>query len=195
MGGPGAHPTGWVATIHREIAAGRVVGYPGRWANATRGDVTHMLPEADLEALLATIREHEGEELDAVQAYRELADHATDRVIRSLLRMLVDDEEHHHRVLAAIAMEVRALQSAGGRDVPIPPRAMDDAAVEQVRELAAREGKGAAELRDIANRAPGLDGGLVALLLGLMAFDSEKHQLILRYVLQELEAARTGQTG
>lgn len=144
----------------------------------------------DLDRLLIAIQSHEVSEIDAVAAYRDLAREASDPVIRSLLRMLVDDEEHHHRVLGAIAMELRAVRSAGGREITLPPREANSGAIETLRELALKEREGVRELRALAKQAPGLLGGLFSLLLGLIALDSEKHELILRYVVKELEEAR-----
>jgi hypothetical protein len=153
------------------------------------GEPIAQRPQHDLDRLLAAIQSHEGSEIDAVDAYRNLAREASDPVIRSLLHILVQDEEHHHRVLRAIAMELRAVVSTGGRELDVLPRAVEGGTTDSLRMLARREREGVTELRDLAKEAPTLLGGLFSLLLGLMALDSEKHELILLYVLKELEAA------
>jgi hypothetical protein len=176
----------WQATHHPHADE---VTPPGTELAPIAGEPMALRSHPDLERLLTAIQRHEIEELDAVTAYRDLTYHATDPVIRSLMHMLVADEEHHHRVLNAIAMELRALASSAGREMQIPPRDMGAATLEQVRKLAAQEGAGVRELRALANQTPSLLGGLFALLLGLIALDGEKHELILRYVVKELEAA------
>jgi hypothetical protein len=155
----------------------------------TTGEPIALRGHPDLDRLLAVIQRHEIEELDAVEAYRGLARSATDPVIRSLMHMLVEDEEHHHRVLNAIAMELRALASSGGRELQVPPRDMGAATLEQLQELAAHEGAGVRDLQALAAQTPSLLGGLFSLLLGLIALDGAKHELILRYVVRELETA------
>lgn len=139
--------------------------------------------------LLGAIQAHEIAEIDALGVYRELARKSTDPVIASLLRVLLEDEEHHHRILRAIAMNLRAVAS-GASARSLPPR--DPAAAEAIdvlRCFARQESDGADELRRLANQGNQLFGGLFALLLNLMAMDSMKHHMILRFIVQELESA------
>jgi hypothetical protein len=176
----------WQASHHphsREVTA------PGAEVAPLTGEPIALRGDPDLDTLLAMIQRHAAEEMDAVAAYKDLAYRATDPVIRGLMRMLVDDEEHHHRVLNTIAMELRALASSGGREVQVPPRDMGTETVEELRTLATREGMGARELIALAEQTPSLLGGLFALLLKSMAHDSAKHELILRYIADELKAA------
>jgi len=153
------------------------------------GEPIAIRPDPDLDRLLATAQRHEVSETGAVAAYRALARNATDPVIRGLLRMLVQDEEHHHRVLSVIGTELRTLANAGGRELDMPPRPGQPEALEQFRELASMERQGVKELRVLADQAPNLLRGLFSLLLRLIALDGEKHELILRHVIEELESA------
>ena len=173
----------WQATQHPHV--GELMP-PKKQLALTAGEPIAARPHPDLEGLLYAIQGHEASEIDAVDAYRDLARKARDPVVRGLMRMLVDDEEHHHRVLNAMAMELRAIASVGGREVRLPARGGEDVDIDALRLLADREKEGAGEMRSLAGQAPGLLGGLFALLLALMAFDSEKHELMLRYVVQEL---------
>ena len=65
--------------------------------------------------------------------------------------------------------------------------------IEPLRDYIQKEREAAAELRALAHEAPDLFGGLFSLLLELIALDGEKHQLILRFVVKELEAARSAE--
>jgi hypothetical protein len=180
----------WQATHHSHTGE---TTPPGTDLVPLLGEPIAFRSHTDLEALLTAIQTHEVSEIVAVAAYRDLARDAADPVIRSLMRMLVSDEEHHHRVLRAIAMELRAVTSTGGREMILPPRGEQAETIESLRELASQEREGVRELRSLADQAPGLLGGLFSLLLGLIALDSEKHELILRYVVKELEGARQQQ--
>jgi hypothetical protein len=145
--------------------------------------------QANLVRLVSAVEAHEIAELDAVAVYRELARAARDPVIGSLLRVLLDDEEHHHRVLNGIGMSLRGLASGTRERRMLPCDEPTSASLELLRRFARQEREGGDELRSLAREAPELFDGLFALLLNLMAIDSAKHELILRFVVRELEAA------
>jgi hypothetical protein len=145
--------------------------------------------QVDLARLVSAIQAHEIAEIDAVAAYRELASTATDPVIASLLRMLLADEEHHHRVLRGIGMNLAGLVGGTPEQRMFPRAGTPAGSVEMLRQFARQERDGSQELRKLAREAPELFDGLFALLLNLIAIDGAKHELILRFVVQELEAA------
>lgn len=145
--------------------------------------------QLDLARLLSAIQAHEIAEIDAVAAYRELASTATDPVIVSLLRMLLEDEEHHHRILRGIGMNLSGLAHGAGEQRMFPRAGSPPGSVEMLRQFARQERDGSNELRKLACDAPELLDGLFALLLNLIAIDGAKHELILRFVVQELEGA------
>jgi hypothetical protein len=88
--------------------------------------------------------------------------------------VLVNDEAHHHRVLKAIAMELRAIACTGSRETTLPPRGgPDQRAIESLRGLAIKERVGVRELGTLADPAPELLGSLFSLPLELIALDSE----------------------
>jgi Mn-containing catalase len=177
----------WQATHHAH--AGETTP-PGIDVVPFEGEPIAVRPSPDLDRLLASIRAHEIEEIDAVAAYEGLARETADPVIRGLLRMLVEDEEHHHRVFRAMAMSLRAVATSASREINLPPRGVPTTAVEPLRKYAKQERETVDKLRALADQAPDLFGGLFALLLQLVALDGEKHELILRFVVKELEAAR-----
>jgi hypothetical protein len=180
----------WQATHHPHTGEATP---PGKELVPLIGEPIAIRPSPDLDRLLTAMQAHEIEEMDAVVAYRDLARDTADPVVRSLLRMLVQDEEHHHRVFRAIAMDLRAVAASGGREMRLPPRGVPTEAVGLLRQYARQEREGTEELRALAHQAPGLMGGLFSVLLGLIALDGEKHELILRFVVKELEEARPGQ--
>lgn len=181
----------WQATEH--LHTGEPTP-PGTELVPLVGEPIAIRPSPDLDRLLTAIQAHEIEEIDAVVAYRDLARETADPVVRSLLRMLVEDEEHHHRVFRAIAADIRAVAVSGGREIRLPPRGVPTEAVGLLRQYARQEREGTEELRALARQAPGLMGGVFSVLLGLIALDGEKHELILRFVLKESEEARAGQS-
>jgi hypothetical protein len=156
----------------------------------SEGEGATPRPEPDFGRILAAVQAHEIAEMDAVAAYRELARSTRDPVIASLLRVLLDDEEHHHRVFRGITMNLRAI-AGGARDqrtMPLgvpPPGCLD-----MLCGFARQERDGAAELRALAHEGDGLFGGIFALLLKLIAMDSAKHELILGFIVRELEEAQ-----
>ena len=177
----------WQAVHHPH--AGEDVTQKGILASGGEDQEANLATEPNVARLLAAIQAHEIAELDAVAAYRELAHSASDPVIASLLRVLLGDEEHHHRVLGAIGMNLRALASGAREPRMLPRRAQSPASVEMLRGFARQEQDGAVQLRALAREGRDLFDGLFTLLLNLIAMDSAKHELILRFVVRELEAA------
>ena len=103
--------------------------------------------------------------------------------------MLLEDEEHHHRVLSGIGMNLRGLGSGAHEQRMLPRAGTPTGSIDMLRRFARQEREGADELRRLAGEAPELFDGLFALLLNLIAMDGAKHELILRFVVQELQAA------
>jgi hypothetical protein len=176
----------WQAAHHQKTGE---TTPPGTEIAPIIGEPIAARPQPDLDRLLSAVQQHETSEGDAVAAYRALALKASDPVLGSLLRMLVQDEEHHHRVLSVIGTELRTLVYTGVRPLDLPPRAVDPVVVDELRELATMEREGTKELRLLAEQSPTLLRGLAQLVLQLMALDSEKHELILEYVIKELQLA------
>lgn len=151
------------------------------------------LPERhEVGQLLAAIEDHELAEEGAIEAYHRLATTSGDPVIALLMQLVVDDEERHHRLLKHIATSLyefvgwQQAAPAGPASASADRRAQREA-LEATRALIKDERDGARQLRGLAKPAARRGQKLTALLLEVMARDSEKHEQILRYVAERLE--------
>lgn len=140
--------------------------------------------------LLELIDAHRRAEEEHIAAYRDLVRTSRDPVIATLIDLILEDEERHHDLLRRMAARLRddidlrhAPGSLGGR-APYDPAAGNLAAA--TREFAQEEREGARKLRQLAHDGQDVQGGLFSLLLETMAHDSEKHEKILRFVLERL---------
>ncbi|HLG68942.1 MAG TPA: hypothetical protein VK009_00815, partial [Chloroflexota bacterium] len=61
-----------------------------------------------VEHLLDQIEAHERSEDDLLVDYRKAADASPDRGVRFLMGLILEDEERHHRLMAAMARDVKA---------------------------------------------------------------------------------------
>jgi hypothetical protein len=112
-----------------------------------------------------------------------------------LFDLIVEDEQRHHALLRSM---IRRLQEevdfvASPTALPVPsdsamqPTTFDADMAASVRALIRDEHEGARHVRHLARQEPMLYGGLYPLLLETIARDSEKHAVILRYVLRHIE--------
>jgi hypothetical protein len=146
-----------------------------------------------IERLLATIDTHAAAEAKAHEQYARLAQ-TGDPAVALVMQLILEDEERHHALLQRIAASLRdgltwrasenALPVVGPASRAIPRRSL---AI--VRELLKEERAGAHLLWRMAAEEQDINGGLDALLLEMMARDSEKHARLLRFVEQRLAAA------
>ena len=151
---------------------------------------------AATERLSRTIEDHANAEQESIKAYRELAETCPDRLVAQIMRMVLEDEEHHHGTFRRIALLLRSdpsLLEPLTVDV-IPPEALDrtlatlDGAVTAERE-------GAQQLRGLALQTSGLANGVISLALEVMARDSEKHALLLRFASERLSPSGSDKPG
>jgi rubrerythrin len=145
------------------------------------------------ERLIRTIEAHIASERDAIELYRRLQTDLPDPVLATIMRLIVEDEEHHHHALRRMATALRQ----GTPDAPAmvprmesaePARSVLHETIAQLESAAEDERKGASEFRELA-RNESRDNAFIALLLELMAMDSEKHERMLRFAVDEI---RTG---
>ena len=144
------------------------------------------------ERLVDTVEAHIRAEDDTLVDYRRLANMAMDPVVSLLMSMVVQDEERHHELLRRIAATLRdslewthSPQALPTAHAATGGRAADAIAI--VRECIRHEREGARHMRGLARDALRDDSGLNSMLVGTIAMDSEKHERILRYVLQRLK--------
>jgi rubrerythrin len=148
-------------------------------------------PQSAVERFLTALESHVGEEAEAVEAYRRLGDQTPDPVVRFLLRLVVEDENRHHRVLERMVGSLRSsltwtpdldgLPNTSPTSKPAPAESI--AAARAFVDLEHEESR---ELRRLAHEEQRLGGGLYALLLEMMALDSEKHERIMRFIAGRL---------
>jgi hypothetical protein len=152
-------------------------------AASTRPPDPELSPE---DVLRAAVEAHAEAETSSIAAYRELSSRLPDTLAALVLRMILADEEHHHTALrgAARMLEMEALT----RPQPSSNRVSLSSGDQQALEAAiGEEIKGASQLRSLAQANPEVCEGIMALLLELMAQDSEKHAYMLRFVLSRLQ--------
>jgi rubrerythrin len=134
-----------------------------------------------------TAEAHAAAEEESIKLYRELAETGPDPVIRQLMRFILEDEEHHHAALRRIATMLNDDPTLGhpyvGDRIPPEEQTRMAAALEQASR---DEYDGAQQLRALALQTSGLAEGLIPLALEVMARDSEKHALLLRFAVERL---------
>lgn len=149
------------------------------------------------ERLLETVETHVREEMEFLSGYRQLAEAIADPVVALLLQLLLEDEQRHHELLRRIALSLRdgLYWSHSMGALPTPPSRLARepspellAALGALRSYSRQERDGAHRLRELARQNGDLYGGVLALLLESMARDSEKHERILRFILERLKA-------
>jgi rubrerythrin len=150
--------------------------------------------------LLRTIEEHTSREQDAVETYRRLAVDFADPVLAEIMHLIAEDEVRHHRVLRQMVTFIQANLSQGSAATS-PAQASGlshaerDACMAVLAAAMRDEHASSRQLRDLARRERDRCGGLLTLLLELMALDSQKHARMLRYVLRQLRVERSSEAG
>jgi len=144
-----------------------------------------------VEQLEHVIESHVTNEADHVAGYRAFAGEVKDPLVATLVSLVVEDEERHHalmrRMAARLRDDIEMTRTADALEVfPVGGGATANLA-ERTRAYADDERRGAKILRDLAKDSGRMYGGAFALLLETMARDSEKHELVMRFILRRLE--------
>jgi hypothetical protein len=154
-----------------------------------------------IERLLETIDGHARVEAQAQEQYARLAQ-TGDPVIALVMQLILQDEERHHALLQRIAASLRDGLTWSASDNALPTvlpasRAIPRRSLTTVRELLKEERAGAQLLWRMAAEEHDINGGLDALLLEMMARDSEQLASLLRFVVERLAAREwnAGQRG
>lgn len=150
------------------------------------------------EPLIQIIEDHVARERDAIDLYHHLQTELPDPVVASILRLIVADEEHHHRALRVLANALRLGQTKGRPVVPrvIPggsDRSVLSETAAQLEAAGQDERDGAERFRQLARAERNRGNLFTALLFELMALDSEKHELMLSYAVEEIRAGSSGE--
>ena len=148
-----------------------------------------------IEGLATAIARHADSEAGALAQYGQLAEQSGDPVIALVMNLILEDEERHHGLLKRIEASLRdALEwtrSPSALPSAMPAEAQKDLA-QVAHKLVQEEQNGVRRMRELAESEKGISGGLHSLLLQMMAMDSEKHALMLRFVQARLEPSRRG---
>jgi hypothetical protein len=152
-----------------------------------------------VEWLLNAIERHAAAEAGALEQYEYVSRESGDPVIALVMRLILEDEERHHGLLKRMEATLRdaldwtrspnALPSSG-----VPRAPVEQELAEAVRSLIDEENSGARYMRGLARQEQQVGSDLHALLLEMMALDSEKHAKLLGFVRERLVArSQTGE--
>ena len=151
-------------------------------------------PPSLSERLIRALEAHASAEAHDLVVCQELADRSSDPVLKMLMGLLVDDEQRHHSLLQSMVRRLQEEVEFVSSPTALP--ASDEAATVQpevaphLRALIRDEHEGARHLRHLARQEPHMYHGLYPVLLETIARDSEKHAMILRYLLLRAEGRR-----
>ena len=143
------------------------------------------------ERLVRALEAHASAEAHDLADCQDLAQRSDDPYVKLVFDLIIDDEQRHQALLQSM---VRHLQD--GSEAPSMPTiqfSADSVALSGVelaaalRDLIRNEHEGARHLRHIGRQDAAVDDGLYSLLLEAIARDSEKHAVILRFLLARME--------
>ncbi len=149
------------------------------------------------ERLTRALEAHAAAESHGIARYQQLAERMADPVAGLLVGLIVEDDQRHHSLLRSMVRrlqeEVECVPSPTALPVPSDTASVwttDDLAdlTASLRGLIRDEHEGARYLRHLGRQEPTLYRGLYPLLLETIARDSEKHALILRFLLRDIES-------
>ncbi len=156
-----------------------------------------MLDEPDpdgvaIEQLFTAVEAHAHRMAQSLERYLQLAERSQDPVTTLVVRLIVGNEENQRRLLSQLALTLRDQfnWTQSPDDLPNGPPTtgpIDPDLVEISRGLIREEHARADQLRALANRERGLNGGLDSLLLEAVAMTNDIHEQMLRFVQRRLE--------
>lgn len=173
---------------------------PGYTGLPVQTQPTQGPARGSVEWLLDAIERHARAEQGALEQYERVSSASGDPVVSLVMRIILEDEERHHGLLKRIEASLRdalqwtrspnALPTAGAQRRPV-----EEDLTELVKSLIEEERTGARYMRELAREEERIDAGLHALLLEMMALDSEKHAKLLEFVRERLTAHSHAQSG
>jgi len=141
--------------------------------------------------LLNVIAYHARAEAAALAEYEHLATASGDPVVAFVMRMILDDEERHHHLLNRMAASLRDALDGTQSPQALPTTPVSSEGSPELAALARKlideEHGHVKQMRSLARSEKQIGEGLDALLLEVMARDSEKHAWLLQFVAQRLE--------
>ena len=144
-------------------------------------------PPSVSDRLIRALEAHASAEAHDLALCEELAERSSDPVLKMLMSLLADDEQRHHALLQSMVHrlqeEVDFVPSPTALPVDGVEADPDGTLANTLRALIRDEHEGARHLRHLARQEPHLYHGLYPVLLEAIARDSEKHAMILRFLL------------
>ncbi|MGH2364471.1 MAG: hypothetical protein ACRDHX_07445 [Chloroflexota bacterium] len=149
---------------------------------------------SEIERLLSRIEADEASELAGLGTYRRAAEDTSDEGVRFLMGLILEDEERHHRLLQAMAEDLRKSLEWTRAGNPLPDIAPKPSAVAVLTAQAERfielEQQNLHDLRDLQKSVHDLESGLLDLILVTMEDDTKKHIQILEFIKKRLSASK-----
>lgn len=138
--------------------------------------------------VLDALTAHVTAEKELLSDYARAAERAADPDVRYLLRLILEDEERHHRVFQEMANALRNARDWRREEPSVPDRGRGGVSAElqgMTERLLAAERDDRRDLRALRRQLrPVADTTLWALLVDLMALDTEKHVRILESIAE-----------
>jgi len=142
-------------------------------------------PPARAERLIRGLEAHQAAEAQDVATCQALQQSVPNAAFSLLLDLVVDGAQRHQALLQTM---VEHVQESDTDEPPVPYA--DPSSTAALRALIRDQQEGARYLRHLGRQEPALYDSMFATLLESMARDSEKHAMVLRYLLRRLEQHR-----
>jgi len=144
-----------------------------------------------VEQMLRQLQAHEESERELLNNYRYAARLGADPGVRFLMSLILEDEERHHRLMAAMARDVKSSVLWLEDQPPLPPieNKTEDRPrlILQTERFLEIEDQNATQLKELKKDVKQLHSGLLELIVQGMEADTHKHIGILKYILKQLE--------
>jgi hypothetical protein len=141
--------------------------------------------------LVDHLARHSEEEGALLGRYQRFAQEAASPAVRYLVQLIVEEEKKHHRLLGELANAI-AWEWSDNSPVPATPELSSEvdtssSLAQETKDLLAAEKRDSAELHRLRKELkPYEETTMWSLIVELMLLDTEKHQLILRFISRHL---------
>ncbi len=143
-----------------------------------------------VERLLEELETHERSERDLLEDYRAAAKALPDSGVRFVMGLIVEDEDRHHRLMDAMARDLKSsVQWLHKDELPViapDPKAKANILAETERFLGV-ELESARQLKELKKEVKQLRNGLLEVIVSGMEADTLKHIEMLKHVRKQLK--------
>jgi len=147
-----------------------------------------------VERLLNHLEAHERSERDLLEDYRAAAEGLPDKGVRFVMGLILEDEERHHRLMNAMAQDVKSsLLWLGASPLPsiTPTRESRDLLLTETVRFLEIEEQSADQLKELQKAVKNLHAGLLEVIVAGMETDTHKHIDMLADDVSRLGSARS----